>query len=181
MNLSDEIIHYWYDYQSYGIVCIWTFSVQGNTLYFAVDYPLNPILELYYFIHEICWCIIRHGWRHVNPFILWRLISASALLGHCRVLKRGFASAEILISFSACVTRLWCFAPVCCFLCFMVLAYSHIFTSVCLSLFPLASFRQNWEAFSMFSSSSEHLSNVTNYLETIHQLHFYLSLAETFQ
>lgn len=30
--------------------------------------PPNPILGLYYFIHEICWYIIKLGWRHVNRF-----------------------------------------------------------------------------------------------------------------
>lgn len=72
-------------------MCVWTCSVQGNTLYsnIHVDDPLNPILGLYYFIHEILWYIIRLWMETCESicclFLRWRLISAIAHVGHCHV------------------------------------------------------------------------------------------------
>lgn len=96
-------------------MCIWICSVQNNTLHcdIHVDDPLNPILGLYYFIHEICWYTIRLGWRHVNPFGVlsssggWSVPLRIWAIVIFQTACCGFASAEIFISFFACVSCFW--------------------------------------------------------------------------
>lgn len=127
-------------------MCIWTCSVQNNTRHcdIHVDDPLNPILGLYYFIHEICWYTIRLGWRHVNPFGVlsssggWSVPLRIWAIVIFQTACRGFAWAEIFISFFACVTCFWCLSSI--WWCFQAIEYSSFYTSVYLFLFPLFTF-----------------------------------------
>lgn len=111
-----------------------------------------PFMVLYYFIHEICRYIIRLGWRHANRFSISS--SAGEWLAPLRMRTvvvlgaawRGFASAEIFISFFACVTCFWCLSPGWWLFASWLWNIHHILLLFASFLFPLLSLVPNREA-----------------------------------
>lgn len=106
-----------------GLWVLWTSCDQGGTLFIlCVDDPLYPILALLLFYS---WDLLIHyeGWMETREsirrrFLCWRSISGVWPIVMLQSACRGFASAEVFISFFACVTCFrclsaywWLFAP----------------------------------------------------------------------
>lgn len=106
-----------------GLWVLWTSCDQGDTLFIlCVDDPLYPILALLLFYS---WDLLIHyeGWMETREsirrrFLCWRSISGVWPIVMLQSARRGFASAEVFISFFACVTCFrclsaywWLFAP----------------------------------------------------------------------
>lgn len=104
---------------------------------------LNPILGLYYFIHEICWYIIKLGWRHVNRFFfslhpLLEVDRCRCPCGPSSCFKLPVAAVlqrRSSFPFCACFTFFRCLSPVWSFFA-SCLGNIHHFLMPFTSLFP---------------------------------------------
>lgn len=145
-------------------MCIWTCNVQGNTLFWC---PCGWSSGSHSFI--ILWDLLIHCQTvdgDVNPFGAF-----SSAGGWCGPLRMwaivmfqtaccGFASVEIFISFSSCVTCFWCLSPVWWHCASWRMEYSSLCPSLQLLLFPILTFGPNWHARHIFlwiNSSFVHL------------------------
>lgn len=135
--------------QHHLVFCAFELTVCRITLFiliFICIILLNLILGLYYFIHEICWYIIRLGWRRESIcfffIVCWRLISAIAHVGHCHVsncLLWPCFSGDLhflFCLFHFLLMLIWCLMT----FCLLAREYSSVFTSVYL----FVSFYEFW-------------------------------------